>query len=453
MASNYDTVIIGSGIVGISTAFYLKKARPDMRIALVDQGQPMALTSAQSGENYRNWWPHPVMTAFTDRSIDLMEELASESGDRFRMSRRGYALATRTSDVDAFLAELDAGYADMSESQVRIHDRHSALAYRPADTADWRTAPGGVDVLTDRTSIRQAFPSFDTDIRTVFHVRRAGAIDAQQMGQLMLERFRSAGGDRVTGEVTAIEQRDGFRVQVDSCTKPLRADCLVNAAGPFVNTVAGMLGIELPVRNVLQQKIAFEDTAAAIPRRMPFSIDLDPQRLDWDDEERDLLAADPEQARWTEEMPGAVHCRPDGGDDGRWVKIGWAFNESAEMASREPVLSEAFPDIVLRGAARLNPALKRYDGQLPHNHVHYGGYYTLTDENWPLIGPMSVADTFVVGALSGFGTMAACAAGELCARWITGNELPAHAFALSPKRYDDATLMTRIRATSSRGIL
>jgi len=37
--------------------------------------------------------------------------------------------------------------------------------------------------------------------------------------------------------------------------------------------------------------------------------------------------------------------------------------------------------------------------------VYYGGFYTMTEENWPLIGPMEVDDVFVVGALSGFGTM------------------------------------------------
>lgn len=50
----------------------------------------MALTSAQSGENYRNWWPHPTMVAFTNRSIDLMEEIAKDSGNNIiNMNRRG----------------------------------------------------------------------------------------------------------------------------------------------------------------------------------------------------------------------------------------------------------------------------------------------------------------------------------------------------------------------------
>ncbi|MBT6095941.1 MAG: FAD-binding oxidoreductase, partial [Rhodospirillaceae bacterium] len=86
-----DIAVIGAGIVGIAVAYHLKKAAPKLSVTLIDSGQPMALTSAQSGENYRNWWPHPVMKAFTDASIDLMEDLSRVTDNRLNMSRRGYA--------------------------------------------------------------------------------------------------------------------------------------------------------------------------------------------------------------------------------------------------------------------------------------------------------------------------------------------------------------------------
>jgi glycine/D-amino acid oxidase-like deaminating enzyme len=104
------------------------------------------------------------------------------------------------------------------------------------------------------------------------------------------------------------------------------------------------------------------------------------------------------------------------------------------------------PDIVLRAASRLHPKLAGYVGRLPRGAHHYGGYYTLTDENWPLIGPMATPGAFVAGALSGFGSMAACATGEICAAWITGNPVPDYAHTLSAARYDDPALMARIAA-------
>ena len=77
----------------------------------------------------------------------------------------------------------------------------------------------------------------------------------------------------------------------------------------------------------------------------------------------------------------------------------------------------------------------------------------MTAENWPLIGPMRTPAAYVAGALSGFGTMAACATGALCAAWISGGDLPPYARALSLARYDDPALLSELAALSSRGIL
>ena len=109
------------------------------------------------------------------------------------------------------------------------------------------------------------------------------------------------------------------------------------------------------------------------------------------------------------------------------------------------IIDPAFgQDIVLRAASRLHPKLASYVGRLPRGAHHYGGYYTMTEENWPLIGPMSTPGAFVAGAHSGFGSMAACATGEICAAWVTGNRTPAYAHSLSAARYADPALMTQL---------
>lgn len=453
MLQHCDIVVIGAGIVGIATAYYVKQLSPAVSVLLVDSDQPMALTSAQSGENYRNWWPHPVMTAFTDRSIDLMQALAVDTNNRINMNRRGYVLSTRSADVDKLMAELLHGYSQLGSNTIRIHKTTAGTSYQKPLSPHWQDAPSGVDVLHDQSLIRDTFPSYDRAVKTVVHIRRAGAISAQQMGLVMLERFKLAGGQVVSARVARIDSAQGFILHTSRADTGIKAERLVNAAGPFINDIARMLGTSLPVTNTLQQKIAFEDTAAAIPRQMPFSIDLDEQQIDWTDDERQWLA-DSEEYDWlTQQMPGAIHCRPDGGDHGRWIKLGWAFNNTSAAATRQPLLTDAFPEIVLHGAARLNPSLKTYYDQLPRAMHHYGGYYTLTDENWPLIGAMEIPDSFVVGAMSGFGTMAACAAGDLCARVMLQVDVPDYARALSPQRYNDQALMSQITALSRRGIL
>jgi len=446
--------VIGAGISGISTAYCLAIGHGISDVILVDAGQPMAFTSAQSGDNYRNWWPHPAMAAFTNRSIDLMERIARRTGNRIDMTRRGYAAATRETDIDDLVEQLQFGFGDPAGRSLRVHSAAKAPAYRPPRSRDWNDAPEGVDILRNEHLIQEAFPSFDPAVRTVVHIRRAGDIDGHQLGSYMLEVFRNAGGQRVTGVVEGIEDRNRYVLDIrgDDGIARIEAEKVVNAAGPFAPRIAAMLGVNLPVHNTLQQKLAFEDTARAIPRDMPFSIDLDRQTIDWTDDEREMLHEDPELGRFAGEMPGAIHCRPDGGDHGTQVKLGWAFNERTAVPEWNPRLDAHFPEIVLRGASRLNPSLKHYLGKLPRRLHHYGGWYTMTGENWPLIGPMGPEGAFMNCALSGFGTMAACAGGELCAAWIAGAPLPDYAKEFSLRRYEDADLMARL-SSSSRGVL
>ena len=460
MASrNVEVAVIGAGVAGIATAYYLCTQYKNTSVLLIDSRQPLSFTSAQSGDNYRNWWPQATMVDFTNYGIDLMERLALESSNVLNMTRRGYVLATRRADIDDLLGELNSTFGDAGKDAIRSHSESSSESYEPPISGDWQEAPDGVDVLSNPDLIRRTFPSFSRDIASVIHIRRAGSISGQQMGQYMLERIRDAGGKRLSAAVKGIEHNNRFVIDVEGPdgSEQINADIVVNAAGPFAKEIAAMLDTDLPIENVFQQKIAFDDELGAIPRQLPFSIDLDEQVLDWTPDEREMLADDPEMAWLTKPIPGVTHCRPDGGDAGSWVKLGWAYNsevsEPQQDLANEPLFNSQFPEIVLRGAAALNPSLEKYTESFPTRWTHYGGYYPMTPENWPLIGPQGVPGSFVVGALSGFGSMSACAAGSIAAAWIAGGELPCYAKQLCPARYDDQNLMTQIRSVANKGIL
>ncbi|MFK7754184.1 MAG: NAD(P)/FAD-dependent oxidoreductase [Sedimentitalea sp.] len=454
MGLGKKAVVVGAGVVGISTAYYLAQRHGITDVTLLDAGQPMAFTSAQSGENYRNWWPHPAMLALTNDSIDLMETIAADTGNRINMTRRGYALVTRATDIAPLISQLHDGLQADAERLLRYHESASSKTYQPFQNPDWTTMPDGVDVVRNRALIQQHFPQYDPDVQNVIHIRRGGDISGQQLGSHMLSYLRHVGARRLTGTVRSVTSKNGFQVEIetDGSVQTLAADMFVNAAGPFASDIAQMLDVTLPVQNVVQQKIAFEDRNALIPRTMPFSIDLDSQVIDWTEEEAAVLRTDPAHAWLAAEMPGAIHCRPDGGDKGSWVKLGWAYNATPAKASWTPELDPNFPEIVLRGAARLNPALKALYGNLPRNMHHYGGWYTMTEENWPLIGPVGPEGSFINCAMSGFGTMAACGSGALCADWIAGGDLPAYAREFSMARYDDKPLMRALLA-ANKGVL
>jgi D-arginine dehydrogenase len=193
-----DIVVIGAGIVGIATTYFLVTQHKHSRLLIVDVGQPMTLTSAQSGENFRNWWLHPIMTAFTDHSIGLMEGIARKTDNRLHMTRRGYLLATREAKPEALLRQLYDGYGAAAEDAIRIHEGKSASSYQPPLAAAWELSPSGVDVLLERGLIGKHYPDLDPEIATILHIRRAGDIRGQQLGQYMPEALRR----HAHGEVT-----------------------------------------------------------------------------------------------------------------------------------------------------------------------------------------------------------------------------------------------------------
>ena len=78
-----------------------------------------------------------------------------------------------------------------------------------------------------------------------------------------------------------------------------------------------------------------------------------------------------------------------------------------------------------------------------------GGYYTRAPDNLPLIGPLphAPAGTFACHGLSGYGVMAANAAGELLAAHVDGAPLPeAYAGMCLPERWCDEAYRRRVEA-------
>ena len=162
----------------------------------------------------------------------------------------------------------------------------------------------------------------------------------------------------------------------------------------------------------------------------------DDVQLPWSDEEREELAADADSRWLLERFPVGVHCRPEGHGASSSLLILWNYHvEPIEPVF--PIAVEAdYPELALRGMAVMLPDLARYFDRAPKPYID-GGYYTKTRENRPLVGPLPVEGAYILGALSGFGVMAAPAAGELLAAHVVGGELPGYAPSFLLARYDD----------------
>jgi len=454
-----EVVICGAGIAGIAAAYHLAVKHGVRNVVLVDERPPMSLTSDKSTEAYRNWWPGPddAMLRFMARSIDLLEEIDAASDHRIRLNRRGYLYATGDPAKIAPFQQTGELAAALGAGPLRIHrGAGHDPAYLPGNAEDWRGQPTGADLLLDPALIHRHFPFLNPQTVAVLHARRCGWFSGQQLGAWMLEEARAAGVRFHSGRVTGVDTAGGrvheVRVATASGAESLATGAFVAAAGPLIGDLGRMLGLELPIFSELHLKIALEDRLGVIPRDAPLVIWEDEQFLPWDAEERAALAEDPASAHLLARFPAGVHLRPEGGHGAQTVLMLWAYHLEPVAPVLPAPLNPEFPEIVLRGMTTLAPGLAPYLARLPKSYID-GGYYTKTQENRPLIGPLPVAGAYIFAALSGYGLMAACAGGELLAAHMTAAALPAYAPAFLLSRYDDPAYRRKVEQWGSTGQL
>jgi glycine/D-amino acid oxidase-like deaminating enzyme len=151
-----DIVICGAGITGVSAAHCLGKAGAK-NVLLLDERSPLSFTSDRSTECYRNWWPDAEMLALMNCSIDLMEILSDESGNVFRMNRRGYLYVTADERKAMDLENASREISDLGAGPLRVHSS-SALYYQPPPAEGFHNQPTGADLLMGSETIQWYFP-------------------------------------------------------------------------------------------------------------------------------------------------------------------------------------------------------------------------------------------------------------------------------------------------------
>jgi len=456
-APTAEVVICGAGIAGVAAAYHLAVRRGIRSVVLVDERPPLSLTSDKSAESYRNWWPGPGddMVALMNRSIDLLEELARESHNVFLMNRRGYLFATAQPEQIARYLQAGQDAVTRGVGPLRVH-RSPGGDYQPSPAAGYEGQPTGTDVVTDRSLIRRHFPYLAEDTVALLHARRCGWFSGQQLGMYMLERAREAGVRLTEGRVDAVTTAGGrvtgVRVSGRDGSRTIDTPRFVNAAGPHVKEVGRLLGMELPVFCERHAKVAFHDTHGVVPRHAPMMIWTDPVRLPWADDEREELEQAESHRHLLDEMPAGVHGRPEGGGDSPVMLGVWTYDVEP-MEPRFPVeFDPAYAEIVIRGMTRLIPGLRAYVPRLPKYFVD-GGYYTKTEENRLLSGPLPIEGAYILGGLSGYGMMSSNGAADLLADYIAERRLPRYAPAFHLDRYQDPAYRTLLAEWGDSGQL
>jgi len=154
-----------------------------------------------------------AMVSLMNRSIDILEEMAHESGNIFHINRRGYLYATANPDRIPYFRRAAEEAAELGAGPLRCHaGQPDGPAYIPAPATGFENQPVGIDLILDQKLIRRYFPYLSNKVVALIHGRRCGWFSVQQLGMYLLERAREKGVRFLSARVEGVEVVRG-RVQ------------------------------------------------------------------------------------------------------------------------------------------------------------------------------------------------------------------------------------------------
>ncbi|MGB5255629.1 MAG: L-2-hydroxyglutarate oxidase [Woeseiaceae bacterium] len=213
----YDYVIIGGGIVGLSTAWQLKQRQPDGRILLLEKEAQVA--SHQTGHN----------------SGVIHAGVYYPPGSlKARFCKAGMAATIQFCETHQIAYE-QCGKLLVATDAVEL-ERMQALYERAIEN--------GLDVeLLDAAELRRREPNVEGI--GAFLVKSTGIVDYRQICVRMAELFEELGGEvRLQCRVTDLRE-DADAITVSTAGgDTIRTRYLVTCAGLMADRVTRMLGIE-----------------------------------------------------------------------------------------------------------------------------------------------------------------------------------------------------------------
>jgi sarcosine oxidase subunit beta len=241
-----DVVVVGGGIVGLASAYYLAEGGAD--VAVYEKGSIGNGSTERSAGGIRTQFSTPVHVSLSLESIAVWEDFEAEFGTDIAYRRPGYLFCARTAET-----------ARAFEDSVAIqHDQ------------------GVPSELLDPAEAREHCPEL---VSEKFRAATYCALDGFADPHLALQGFataaREAGAEiHTNAPVTDVLGEDGRVRGVEVKRKRIESEVVVNAAGPWARRVGEMAGSELPIAPRRRQVLVAEPESP-VPEEIPLTVDLD----------------------------------------------------------------------------------------------------------------------------------------------------------------------------------
>jgi sarcosine oxidase subunit beta len=245
--SHASVVIIGGGVMGLSTAYHL--ARRGVRdVVLLDKDALGSGSTCKAAGGVRAQFSDPVNITLGARSLETFRDFGVLFGQEIDLREVGYLfLLSSPEDVSAFEANVAL------QNDLGIPSRMIGV-----DEAR-RLSP----LISTDGLLAAAYSPTDGHC-TPESVVLGYASAARREGATLLSHCAATG----------IDVRDGRIVAVRTVAGPIETDTVICAAGAWSAEVGSWVGVDLPVTPLRRQILVTEPVPGLDPHT-PFTIDFD----------------------------------------------------------------------------------------------------------------------------------------------------------------------------------
>jgi len=361
-----DAVVIGGGIVGTATAFWLCRAGLD--VVLVEMRDGLStLTTPASAECFRAQFAEPAMAALAVPSIEMFEHFEDVIGIP------GYSISIKQQGY-LFLTDDSETVDDLKENVEQQHK----LGVTDSE-------------FLERDEIIARFPYISPSVLAATFRQRDGWLSCHETTQ----GFAKGCDARffINTKTTGIQMDKKGICGVETNRGILQTRVVVNAAGPFAAEIGRMVNEDLPLEPVRRQKVYLK-TSVAIPQDAPFTVDVD------------------NNSYWRPEPGGVI--------------IGWVDSDEPASQPSEKVHTDwEFPAITLDKVKRMTPFFEKVEKAVRQPDMNTSaGYYVYTPDDQPLIGLVPEVPGFYVNCGYWAGVMLSPEAGKRISHLVIGKLAP-----------------------------